>query len=194
VSDGFLHFLQRLFGLGADRPKQIQPAPPSKKNRPSHALKRKGKGSANKEPSGDKPAKKESPSRDKPAKKVAAKPKPGAKPKAPPSSAPTKAWEEVPSHERPHGDHHEEGAKEITTPSFSAPATPEKPKRKTEPGAKPALPAGPPAFDPKFEVLVSGNDIVITLMGTSYSVTYFKRKNLLQAKKLPWTIRKGHHA
>jgi hypothetical protein len=35
VSDGFLHFLQRLFGLGGDRPKQAQPAPPSKKNRPS---------------------------------------------------------------------------------------------------------------------------------------------------------------
>ena len=52
----------------------------------------------------------------------------------------------------------------------------EKPVRKAEPGAKPAPPAGP-AFDPKFEVLVSGNDIVITLMGTSYSVTYFKRKN-----------------
>ena len=35
MSDGFLHFLQRLFGLGGDRPKQAQPAPPSKKNRPS---------------------------------------------------------------------------------------------------------------------------------------------------------------
>ena len=64
----------------------------------------------------------------------------------------------------------------MTAPSVYAPATPEKPERKTEPGAKPAPPAGP-AFDPKFGVLVSGNDIVITLMGTSYSVTYFKRKN-----------------
>ena len=64
----------------------------------------------------------------------------------------------------------------MAAPSVCAPATPEKPERKTEPGAKPASPAGS-AFDPKFEVLVSGNDIVITLMGTSYSVTYFKRKN-----------------
>jgi hypothetical protein len=88
VSDGFLHFLQRLFGLGGDRPKQAQPAPPTKKNRPPHAPKREGKGSVKKEPPG-KPAKKEPPSHDKPAKKVAAKTKPGARPKAPPSSAPT---------------------------------------------------------------------------------------------------------
>jgi hypothetical protein len=57
VSDGFLHFLQRLFGLGGDRPKQTQPAQPSKNDHPSHAPKRKGKGSADKKPSGDKPAK-----------------------------------------------------------------------------------------------------------------------------------------
>jgi hypothetical protein len=31
-------------------------------------------------------------------------------------------------------------------------------------------------FDPKFDVWVSDNDIVITLSGTNYSVTYFKRK------------------
>jgi hypothetical protein len=175
VSDGFLHFLQRLFGLGGDRPKQTQPAPPSKKS-PSHAPKRKGKGSANKKPSGEKPAKKGSPSRDKPAKKVAAKPKPRTRPKAPASTATAEASGEVPPHERPHGDRQKESAKEMAAPSVSAPAMPEKPERKTEPGAKPEPPAGP-AFDPKFEVLVSGNDIVITLMGTSYSVTYFKRKN-----------------
>jgi hypothetical protein len=74
----------------------------------------------------------------------------------------------------------------MAAPSVRAPATPEKPS-KTEPGAKPSSPPEP-AFDPKFEMLVSGNDIVITLMGTSYSVTYFKRK------KLPWIIRKAHHA
>ena len=174
MSDGFLHFLQRLFGFGGDRPKQIQPAPPSKKS-PSHAPKRKGKGSAKKEPPGDKPAKKESPSRDKSAKKVVAKPKPRTRPKAPSSTATAEAAVEVPLQERPHGDRQEESPKEMAAPSVRAPATPDKPS-KTEPGAKPAPPAGP-AFDPKFEVLVSGNDIVITLMGTSYSVTYFKRKN-----------------
>ena len=176
MSGGFLHFLQRLFGVSGDRPKQAQPAPPSKKNRPSHAPKRKDKGSAKKEPSGDKPAKKESPSRDKPAKKVAAKPKPGTRPKAPPSTAPTEASGAVPSHEQPHGDRQKESPKEMVAPFVYAPATPEKPERKTDPGAKPTPPAGP-AFDPKFGVLVSGNDIVITLMGTRYSVTYFKRKN-----------------
>ena len=31
-------------------------------------------------------------------------------------------------------------------------------------------------FDPKLDVRVSGNDITITLLGTRYSVTYFKRK------------------
>jgi hypothetical protein len=177
VSDGFLHFLQRLFGLGGGRPKQAQPAPPSKKNRPSHAPKRKGKGSAKKEPPGDKPAKKEPPSRDKPTKKVAAKPKPGTRPKSPPSAARTEASGEVPSHERPHGDRQKESPKEMTAPSVYAPATPEKPERKTEPAVKPEPPSAGPAFDPKFILLVSGNDIVITLMGTSYSVTYFKRKN-----------------
>jgi hypothetical protein len=163
VSDGFLHFLQRLFGLGSDRPKQAQPAPPSKKNRPSVAPKRKGNGSAKKEPPGDKRAKKEPPSRDKPTKKVAAKPKPGTRPKAPPSAASTEASAEVPSH-GPHGARQKESSKEMD-------------KRKTEPRANPAPPPAGPAFDPKFAVLVSGNDIVITLMGTSYSVTYFKRKN-----------------
>ena len=177
MSDGFLHFLQRLFGLGGGRPKQAQPAPPSKKNRPSHAPKRKGKGSAKKEPPGDKPAKKEPPSRDKPTKKVAAKPKPGTRPKSPPSAARTEASGEVPSHERPHGDQQKESPKEMAAPSVYAPATPQKPERKTEPAVKPEPPSAGPAFDPKFILLVSGNDIVITLMGTSYSVTYFKRKN-----------------
>ena len=53
---GFLHFLRRLFGLGGDEPKPAQAAP-AKKNRPSHAPKRKpsGKGSAQKEPPSDKP-------------------------------------------------------------------------------------------------------------------------------------------
>jgi hypothetical protein len=30
-------------------------------------------------------------------------------------------------------------------------------------------------FDPKLDVQVAGNDIKITLFGTRYSVTYFKR-------------------
>ena len=49
---GFWHFLRRLFGLGGDEPKPAQAAPAAKKNRPSHAPKRKpsGKGSAQKEP------------------------------------------------------------------------------------------------------------------------------------------------
>jgi hypothetical protein len=33
-----------------------------------------------------------------------------------------------------------------------------------------------PAFDPKFSVHVAGNDILVTLQGTSYAVTYFKRR------------------
>jgi hypothetical protein len=33
-----------------------------------------------------------------------------------------------------------------------------------------------PAFDPKFSVRVAGNDILVTLKGTSYAVTYFKRR------------------
>jgi hypothetical protein len=33
-----------------------------------------------------------------------------------------------------------------------------------------------PAFDPKLNVRVTGNDINITLLGTRYSVTYFKRR------------------
>jgi hypothetical protein len=32
-------------------------------------------------------------------------------------------------------------------------------------------------FDPKLGLLVSGNDIIVTLLGTGYSVTYFKRKD-----------------
>jgi hypothetical protein len=31
-------------------------------------------------------------------------------------------------------------------------------------------------FDPKLDVQVAGNDIKITLFGTRYSVTYFKRR------------------
>jgi hypothetical protein len=31
-------------------------------------------------------------------------------------------------------------------------------------------------FEPKLDVRVAGNDIIITLLGTHYSVTYFKRK------------------
>ena len=80
---GFLHFLQRLFRFGGNK----QPAQPTKKNRPSHAPKRKPP---------DTPAKKESPSRHKPAKKVAAKPKPATKPKAPPPAAPAEAPGEAP--------------------------------------------------------------------------------------------------
>ena len=33
-----------------------------------------------------------------------------------------------------------------------------------------------PEFDPKLDLLVSGNDITIALLGTRYSVTYFKRR------------------
>ncbi len=31
-------------------------------------------------------------------------------------------------------------------------------------------------FDPKFSLLVSDNDILVTLQGTYYAVTYFKRR------------------
>jgi hypothetical protein len=33
-----------------------------------------------------------------------------------------------------------------------------------------------PEFDPKLDLRVSGNDITIALLGTRYSVTYFKRR------------------
>ena len=33
-----------------------------------------------------------------------------------------------------------------------------------------------PEFDPKLDLRVSGNDITIAVLGTSYSVTYFKRR------------------
>jgi hypothetical protein len=33
-----------------------------------------------------------------------------------------------------------------------------------------------PGFSPKFYVDVAGNDILVTLQGTSYAVTYFKRR------------------
>ncbi len=103
VSDGkqprFVQFLQRLFG-GGDKLKPAQPAPPARKNRQSHAPKRKPPAAkkeppsdkpAKQEPPSDKPAKKEPPSRDKPAKKVAAKPKAGTKPKGRPPAAPVEA-------------------------------------------------------------------------------------------------------
>jgi hypothetical protein len=32
------------------------------------------------------------------------------------------------------------------------------------------------SFDPKLDVQVFGNDILVTLIGTNYSVTYFRRK------------------
>ena len=32
-------------------------------------------------------------------------------------------------------------------------------------------------FEPKLGVVVSGNDIIISLLGSHYSVTYFKRKD-----------------
>ena len=129
---GLLHFLQRLFGLGGDKLKPAQPAPPAKKSRASPAPKRKlsGKGSANKEPLMDKLAKKEPVSRDKPAKKVAAKPKSGTKPKAPPPAAPAEAPGEVLPHERPVADRQQESPEEKIAPSVYTPATPEKPERK----------------------------------------------------------------
>ena len=100
---GLLHFLQRLFGLGGDKLKPARPAPPAKKNRASHAPKRKlpGKGSAHKKPSSDKEPvlRPISPQRSSPP-----SPKSGTKPKAPPPAAPAEAPGEVPPHERPVAD------------------------------------------------------------------------------------------
>ena len=143
---GLLHFLQRLFGLGGDKLKPAQPAPPAKKNRASHAPKRKlpGKGSAHKKPSSDK----EPASPDKPTKKVAAKPKSGTKPKAPPTAAPAEAPGEVPPHERPVADRQQESPAGKAAPSVNTPATPEEPERKTDPGAKLAPPPAGPAAAP----------------------------------------------
>ena len=33
-----------------------------------------------------------------------------------------------------------------------------------------------PAFEPKFSLNVAGNNMLVTLQGTSYAVTYFKRR------------------
>lgn len=33
-----------------------------------------------------------------------------------------------------------------------------------------------PTFEPKFSLHVAGNDMLVTLQGTSYAVTYFKRR------------------
>jgi hypothetical protein len=226
---GLLHFLQRLFRLGADPQKPAQPAPPPKKKRPSHAPKRKppGKGSAKKEPPSDKPAKKEPHSRDKPAKKVATKPKSGVKPKAPTPAPLAEAPGEVPPHERPPGDRQKESPEENTAPSVYTPVTPEKPERKTEPSAKPApAPAGPAATPgkelggklgtsnsdshsslglldsgyvspdlkthmtspvPQLRVEVVHGEIIVTLPGFRYSVTYYKpdRSPQLMARNIP---------
>ena len=144
---GLLHFLQRLFGLGGDKLKPARPAPPAKKNRASHAPKRKlpGKGSAHKKPSSDKepvlrpisPQRRSPPS-----------PKSGTKPKAPPPAAPAEAPGEVPPHERPVADRQQENPEGKAAPSVNTPATPEEPERKTDPGAKLAPPPAGPAAAP----------------------------------------------
>jgi hypothetical protein len=38
-------------------------------------------------------------------------------------------------------------------------------------------------FDPKLDVQVQGEEIIITLLGTTYSVTYFKRKGSVGAAR-----------
>ena len=216
---GFLHFLQRLFGLGGDKLKPTQPAPPAKKKRPSHALKRKppGKGYAKREAPSDKPAKKEPPLRDKPAKRVIAKPKAGTKPTAAPPAAPAEG----------HAIGNGLATEENTAPSVYTPATPEKPERKTDSSAKPAPPpAGPAATPgkelggklgptnsdshsslglrdsgdvspdlktqtmspvPQLRVEVVHGEIIVTLPGFRYSVTYYKpdRSPQLMARNIP---------
>jgi fused signal recognition particle receptor len=67
-------FLERLFGLGGDKPKPAGAPPPAKK-----------------EPPRDRPAKEEPPERERPPKTVTAKPKPRAKPKGPSPKAPPPA-------------------------------------------------------------------------------------------------------
>ena len=38
-------------------------------------------------------------------------------------------------------------------------------------------------FDPKLNVQVAGNSIIVTLLGTIYSVTYFKPEGLARAAR-----------
>jgi hypothetical protein len=37
--------------------------------------------------------------------------------------------------------------------------------------------SGPPSFDPKLNVQVVDDEIIVTLLGTDYSVTYYRPKN-----------------
>ena len=39
-------------------------------------------------------------------------------------------------------------------------------------------------FDPKLDVQVTGNSIIVTLLGTIYSVTYFKQRGSLLAMNI----------
>jgi hypothetical protein len=151
---GLLRSLQRLFGFGGDKPKPSQAATEPKKNRPSHAPKHtaSGQGDAKQVSSSEKPKKAPPLS----AKKATAKPKHGTKVQGPPPAAPAEAPGEAPPHERSAADRRAESSEEKAAPSIYAPATPEMPDRKVEPGVKsapaPGTPAAPPGQSPPEDV------------------------------------------
>jgi fused signal recognition particle receptor len=129
-------FLQRLFGIGGDKPKPAEPTPPAKKEPPSDRSERK--------PPGKGPAKKEAPERKSSPKKVKAKP--SAKPKAPPPARPAVAPGDVRPEERPPGDREKARPEEKAAPAILPDKTP--PKAEPQPASTPKAappPAGPSA-------------------------------------------------
>jgi fused signal recognition particle receptor len=131
-------FFQRLFGIGGDKSKPAEPAPPAKKEPPSDAPKRK--------PPAKGPAKQEPPERKKPAKK-AAKPKPAAKSKGPPPAGPATQPGEAPPEERPPAEREKSAPGEKKPAPIPAETTP-KPHQPPRPESKPAPPPHGPATSP----------------------------------------------
>jgi fused signal recognition particle receptor len=138
-------FLQRLFGIGGDKPKPAEPTPRPVKEPPSDAPKRKPPADepTKKEPPKDRPVKKGSPERQKPPKK-AAKPRP----KAPPPAGPATAPGEVPPEERPPAERKKTPPAEKQSAPIPSEAPRPKPKQEPEPAPKPAPPPAGPAAAP----------------------------------------------
>jgi fused signal recognition particle receptor len=126
-------FFQRLFGIGGDKPRPPESAPPAKKEPPSDKPERK--------PPGKGPAKKEPPERKRSPKRVKAKP--SAKPKAPAPASPAVAPGAAPPEERPPGDREKASPDEKAAPSILPEKTPVKPEAQPTPKPKAPPPAGP---------------------------------------------------
>jgi fused signal recognition particle receptor len=139
--------LQRLLGIGGDKPRPAEPTPRPIKEPPSDTPKREPPEDepAKKEPPKDRPARKEPPERKRPPKKAAAEPKSQPKPKGPPPAGPATAPGETPPDERSPGDREKPSPAEKTAPT---PNDKTPPKPKPEPVSKPAPPPAGPATAP----------------------------------------------